>query len=239
MAWFTDSDQTGDVTFTAGTLKIELDETFEGESFDVLNFDNMNPGDVYKPIRIEIVNTGSKKLFWVGDWVITPEVEGKDKLLEAIYIDSASMKMLDKDDALWTDDPWYSGYDFIKDGRGNNVGHNPGEAAEFNRIADMSTFNVLSLDVWDNNSHMVPQVANAEHMGALKPGNKYVLTVSFGFRKEAGNEYQGDAEGVSPIKVSFKVDAMQVNQEAMNDYAPGLGDHQYNWAMNQINVQPD
>jgi hypothetical protein len=60
------------VTFTAGTLKINVDDTFDGEPIDVLEFENMNPGDVYDdPIEIVIENVGTKKLAWFGNWSVT------------------------------------------------------------------------------------------------------------------------------------------------------------------------
>jgi predicted ribosomally synthesized peptide with SipW-like signal peptide len=66
MAWFTDSDEAGDVTFTAGTLKIDVSDNYSSPEFEVYEFENMNPGDVYDPIEIVIENVGTKKtgLVW-------------------------------------------------------------------------------------------------------------------------------------------------------------------------------
>ena len=70
-AWFTDEDDAGDATFTAGILRIDvsdgLDLLYELES----RIGNMNPGDLYEPIELIITNTGTKKLIWFGNWEIT------------------------------------------------------------------------------------------------------------------------------------------------------------------------
>jgi hypothetical protein len=57
MAWFTDSDESTPVTFTAGTLLIDLDDT----EFAELDVGNLNPGDV-KKWTIKVQNEGTKKL---------------------------------------------------------------------------------------------------------------------------------------------------------------------------------
>lgn len=56
-AWFTAT--TGDVTntFTAGTVSIEVEETFDETAAQ-----NVNPGDSYTK-EVKIKNTGSKKVF--------------------------------------------------------------------------------------------------------------------------------------------------------------------------------
>jgi predicted ribosomally synthesized peptide with SipW-like signal peptide len=64
MAWFTDSDVSDEVTFSAGTLLIAIDElNLEGE--EDLEINNMNPGDVEKGSFV-VVNEGSKNLQFMG-----------------------------------------------------------------------------------------------------------------------------------------------------------------------------
>ena len=58
MAWFTDSDESAPVTFSAGTLLIDLHEDISYEELDV---DNLNPGDV-KEWKIIVENKGTKNL---------------------------------------------------------------------------------------------------------------------------------------------------------------------------------
>ncbi|MGI6327365.1 MAG: TasA family protein [Dethiobacteria bacterium] len=58
MAWFTDSDVSDDVTFSAGTLLIDLHEDISYEELDV---DNLNPGDE-KEWKIIVENKGTKNL---------------------------------------------------------------------------------------------------------------------------------------------------------------------------------
>lgn len=238
MAWFTDSDDAGTATFTAGTLTIDVSEGLG--NFPLLNTSkhgNMNPGDVYEPIVIEITNTGSKKLAWFGNWTFTPGALGDDKLLDAMYIKSMSMKFLDATGNPWNNDPWYSGYEFIQNGVG--AGPHPSEVAAFNTLID-SKFGVITLRNWNDNPTMLPGTVY-EHMGALKPetGNKYVLTVEFGFHPLAENEYQGDANGVSPITIGFEVDATQVHADAITAEIAGVtGSQHIVWLNDQITLQP-
>ena len=235
MAWFWDTDDAGEAVFTAGTLRIGVSDGLETFA-ELPNLGNMNPGDVYGSIEIEIVNDGSKNLAWFGNWVFTPGEAGKDKLLDAIYIKTMKMEFLDEDGDEWNDDPWYSGYNFIENGRG--AGPHPGEVAEYDALADISDFNVITLRNWNDNPLMAPGTVY-EHMGALKPGNKYVLTVEFGFHSGACNDFQGDADDVSPIKVEFIVNATQVNADAITDELGVPGANHIVWLNNQLAVQPD
>ena len=239
-AWFTDTESAGTATFTAGRLDIDVPDGLS--DFNLLldygsKHGRMNPGDLYDPITIQIRNTGTKNVAWFGDWIFTPTVEGADKLLDKMYIETMSMSFIDIDGNPWNADPWYSGYDFIVNGKGNFVGHNQGEADFFDGLAAMSPDGVITLRNWNDNANMAPG-STFEHMGALKPGeNRYVLKVVLGFHKSAGNEYQGDAEGVSPITIGFNINATQINAEAMDALFPGLGIH-FDWMNDQINVQP-
>ncbi|KAB3531077.1 TasA family protein [Alkaliphilus serpentinus] len=244
MAWFTDEANAGDTTFTAGTLHVGVTEGLDSLITVAPNIDNMNPGDSYGPISIEITNEGTKKLAWFGNWIFTPVIEeGTEgdytKLLDVIYIKTMSMQMLDADGNPWTDDPWYSGYNFIENGRGNFVGHNQSEANFYNSLADLSEFDVITLRNWNDNNSMITLADSPyEHMGALigNSENKYVLTVELGFHQNAGNDYQGDAAGVAPIKVEFQVDATQVHEDAIN-HMNGLGTLHIGWLQGQIELQ--
>ena len=95
MAWFTDSDDAGTATFTAGTLTIDVSDGLTG--FQNLlpgsKHGNMNPGDVYDEIEIIIENKGSKKLGWVGNWSVTQlDSQLSDALLDGIYIKNMKME---------------------------------------------------------------------------------------------------------------------------------------------------
>ena len=66
MAWFTDSAESKDVTFTAGTLDITVsgqNVDFDEESglitLDFGSIGNMAPGDLTKPVTVKVKNTGS------------------------------------------------------------------------------------------------------------------------------------------------------------------------------------
>ena len=66
MAWFTDEDASEPVTFTAGTLLIDLNEN-EWEQFQEgeINLDNLNPGDTWEH-ELEVKNIGTKNLRFTG-----------------------------------------------------------------------------------------------------------------------------------------------------------------------------
>lgn len=219
-AWFTDEDDAGDATFTAGILRIDvsdgLDLLYELES----RIGNMNPGDLYEPIELIITNTGTKKLIWFGNWEIT----GGQKLREAIYINFAQMEFLSPDNLP----NWEPTDNFIADGVG--AGPYPGW---YNFLASNNKFGVVGLDIWDDNNGM--GTTPYEHVGALLPGYSYKLTVQFGFHKDAGNEYQGDV--TSPVTVGFRVIATQAVAEAIEAIHPTLGAggaYWANWAADQF-----
>ena len=230
MAWFTDSDTAGSATFTAGTLKIDVSDGLTA-FYDLLQVGskhgNMNPGDVYEEIVLEIENTGTKNLAWFGNWTATVDTgednEVTDVLLDAIYIHSAKMEFLRPDSTEW--EPMDQ---FITNGVGSGL--YPGW---YNTLAAQGPFPVVSLRSWLDNNGM--GTTPYEHMGALKPGHKYRLTVQFGFYFGADNNYQGDVAG--PVTVGFSVDAAQVNKDALNAFQTNFGTNHYNWLAAQIAKQ--
>ena len=225
MSWFTDEDDAGDATFTAGILDIDVSDALEGIDYELQPLDHMNPGDVYNPIEINIVNEGTKNLAWFGDWTFTPGTVDADKLLEALYIKSAKMEFLTPDGT------WLTADEFIKDGRGADEGD-----GYYNTLADKSSFKVVTLKNWNDNGGMAPGTVY-EHMGALIPENSYRLTVTLGFHPEAGDEYQGNADGVSPITIGFNVKAFQVNKDALEDAGGALLSNHFGWLKDQIAAQ--
>jgi predicted ribosomally synthesized peptide with SipW-like signal peptide len=202
-SWFSDTETSTSNTFTAGTLDISLGESETPE----ISIGNMAPGDVTGDWVITIKNDGTLNLAWFGDLVVT----GGDKLREAIYIDYAKMEFLDTAD---NPNVWETTDEFIKDGRGSGT-----YPTWYNYLADLSLFKVVTLKNFDGNAGMCPGTPY-EFMGALKPDYSYKLTLRFGFAKDAGNEYQGDA--VAPVTISFKVDATQVNAAALDALKPPL-----------------
>lgn len=239
-AWFTDADTAGTATFTAGTLSIDVTDGLDLYNTLLTTPEDMYPGDVFDEIEIEITNTGSKDLAWFGNWTFMPETSGDGKLLDKIYIKSMGMYFEDEDGNLWNSDPWYQGYRFIENGVGNLLAHNAGEAAYYDTLAaaDPNGSGVITLRQWNNNHSMILNTMY-EQMGALKPnGNKYVITVEFGFHESAGNAYQAGMPGVSPITIGFEVDATQVNEAAINEMIPGKGTAHIGHLNNQIIAQP-
>jgi len=117
MAWFTDEASTGEdgITFTAGTLEITVEG--EGVDFDddgnlIIDFgdvSNMAPGDLTKPITINVKNTGSLDIGLFRRFTATGELakvlkpynlvvhdwSGKYKMVEngVVIIDSAPANM--------------------------------------------------------------------------------------------------------------------------------------------------
>jgi predicted ribosomally synthesized peptide with SipW-like signal peptide len=213
-SWFSDTETSTSNTFTAGTLDISLGESETTE----ISIGNMAPGDVTGDWVITITNGGTLNLAWFGDLVVT----GGIKLREAIYIDYAKMEFLPG--------PWEPEDNFIADGRGSGL-----YPTWYNYLAGLSPFNVVTLKNFDDNEGMCPGTPY-EFMGALKPSYSYKLTLRFGFAKDAGNEYQGDA--VAPVTISFKVDATQVNAAALDALKPPLPLSNYlSWLEAQIAKQ--
>jgi predicted ribosomally synthesized peptide with SipW-like signal peptide len=64
MAWFTDEAQTNPVTFTAGTLLIDMtDPVVTTDNFDQARLDRLNPGDIWE-YEFEVENVGTKSFNW-------------------------------------------------------------------------------------------------------------------------------------------------------------------------------
>ena len=219
MAYFSDTKTSAGSTFTAGTLI--LDET-GFDSFDLGDIvENMAPGDLSDTVVITIRNDGTLPLAWFGGL----EVSGGALLREAIYIEDAQTEFL----GGWF--PVEPTDHFITNGVGSGT-----YASAFGYLAapPYSKFNVISLKAWDDNALMCPG-QGYEHMGALNPGYSYKLTLRFGFAAGAGNEYQGDV--TSPVTISFKVYATQVNAGALNALKPTLSNHLV-WLNTQLSHQP-
>lgn len=222
-AWFTDADNAGTATFTAGTLDVDVSDGLT--SFDVLDTAKlaaMEPGDDFGPVIINIKNMGTKNLAWFGNWTVTLGDPAKEALLDKLYIKNMSMQFFKADGVT----EFYPQDNFIVNGEGI------GWFAGLESTAD----GVVTLRNWNNNAGMLPGTVY-EHMGALKPGAKYVITVEFGFHYSADNAYQGNASLVSPVTVGFTVDATQVNEAAINAFLPGIGTNQIGWLNTQIGVQ--
>lgn len=209
-AWFSDSDSTATQGLKAGTLKL-------GEagfnSFDLGTISNIYPGWVSDEVQIDIVNKGSIDLAWLGDLVVSDSI-----LKNVVYIKTAKMEFLRPDGGTWEPvDP------FITDGIGSGtwptVWTGPG--------------NLATLAVYDGTSNMAPGT-RFEHMGALKPGYKYRLTLQFAMYEGAGNEYQA----AGPLNLRFEVVAGQINGDALNALTgySTMGNH-ITWFNQQIAKQ--
>jgi hypothetical protein len=196
-AWFSDTVTSPPVaSLHSGTLSIN-DGALVQHSIGTI--DNMAPGDKTGDVVLYITNNGNIPLAWFGDLVI----DGPDMLKDAIYIDNAQMEFLGGNWDEATDN-------FIT----NGVGSGP-YPDWYNHLASLSSFNVVSLSVFDGNAAMgsVPY----EFKGALKPGYAYRLTLRFGFAETAGNDYQN----LGPLNLTFKVDATQVTAGALDALLPG------------------
>jgi len=224
MAWFTANDDAGEAVFTAGTLKVDVSDglTTFANLLPNSKHGNMNPGDVYDEIEIIIENTGTKNLIWFGDWSASLTDSTKtDALLDGIYIHSMKMEFLAPAGGTWNEPT----DQFITDGIGS--GAYPGW---YNTLAAQGPFPVVSLRSWLDNNGM--GVTPNEHMGALKPGYKYKLTVQFGFYFAADNNYQGDV--ASPVEITFAVNATQVVADAITAIGiPNAASH-VTWALGQL-----
>ncbi len=206
-AWFTDIDNTATGSIKAGTLELK-DEGFT--TFNIGTIQNMAPGDALPPVTITIENVGTLPLGWFGNLVI-----GNSALKDVIYIKSATMQFLKPDGTPWepTDNFIVNGLGYTKNGA--------------NTLATLAAF--------DGNGGMAPGILpdRPEHMGALNPGYKYLLTYEFAFLETAGNEYQG----AGPLTISLKVDSMQLNKGALEAFH-STADNHLNWMNQQLDKQP-
>lgn len=221
MAWFTDTDDAGTATFTAGILDVDVSDGLgEVAEFNIGPIDHMNPGDVYKPIIINITNKGNKKLAWFGDWTFDVPNTEKDVILDAMYIDSMKMEFLKPDG----NGNWEETDEFIKDGKGYGT-----YAAAFDALID-DEWGVITLRKWNDNNTM--GISPFEHMGALMPGYSYRLTVQFGFNSKADNKYQGRT-----VTIGFNVKATQVQKDALDDEIGAGKSTHYDWFIDQLKKQ--
>ncbi len=210
-AWFTDGATSNPSTLYSGTLSIN-DTALSTATVTV---PNMAPGDKTQDVVILITNNGSIPLIWFGNL----QVNGSDLLKEAIYIDYALMQF---EGGNWAE----ADDNFIKDGVGDGL--YPGA---YDNMAADGLFEKISLAVFDGTNAM--GTTPYEFVGALKPGYAYRLTLRFGFAEKAGNEYQ--AKG--PLTITFKADATQVTEGAINALHPTLEAgplYWVNWANGQI-----
>jgi hypothetical protein len=212
-AWFTDTASGTGAELYSGTLSIDDAKLSIAELGTV---SNMAPGDVTDEAVIVIKNDGTIPLAWFGDLVVS-----NSYLKDAIYIEYAQMEFLAPDGVT----TWEPTDNFITDG----VGSGP-YPAWYDTLAGMSTFGVVTLDVFDGNNGMGS--APYEFMGALNPGYRYKLTLRFGFAGGAGNDYQGRG----PLNLSFKVEATQVTADALNAFESGFGTHE-TWLNAQLAKQ--
>ena len=227
-AYFSDTETSSTNSFTAGTL--ELDSAGITSASPIV-ITCMAPGDVTGEYVITIKNIGCIDLAWLGDWQFT----GSPALRDALYIDYAKMEFLTSTDADWCSDPT-TGYEtdgsdlFILDG----VGHGP-YPGWYNTLAGLSTLGVVTFNNWDDNNGMGS--TPYEHVGALKTGYKYRLTVKFGFAPGAGDGYQN----LGPVTATLVVNATQINSAALQaqgvsaSSAPGL----VTWMLAQIADQTE
>lgn len=215
-AWFSDSATSAPTVISSGTLSIDDAKL---STVTIANITNMAPGDITTTAEIVIENNGNLNLAWFGNLIISDSV-----LKDVIYIEDAEMQFLSPTGANWqsSGDPLKTGPDhFIKDGKGFGPYPTVWGGPE----------NLATLAVFDGNPSMVPSTPY-EFMGALKPGYKYRLTLRFGFYELAGNEYQNKG----PMTISLKVDAAQINTEALNALYPTLSNH-LTWLNDQIGDQ--
>jgi predicted ribosomally synthesized peptide with SipW-like signal peptide len=228
-AYFTDSATSTTNQFTAGVLSI--DDALVAESPAIV-ITNMAPGDVTGEYTITIKNNGSMNLGWLGDWQFSGGVSGSVDLKDALYIDYAKMQFLSPGGVDWQGGTVGEGYEadggdlFILNGKGNGPYPSFG-----NDLAALSSFGVVTFNNFANpaNSGMLPGTV-FEHMGALKPGYSYKLTVKFGFAPGAGNDYQG----LGPVTAQLAVKAVQINTAALAE--AGVSDVT-GWMNNQISNQ--
>lgn len=218
-AWFTDEDDAGKATFTAGTLSVDVSglKEFYDEEIELLTtIDHMNPGDEFGPIEIIIENTGNKKLMWLGDLEFElKNLNKNDNLLDAMYISYAKMEHLNEDDTDWLEAAEFITNDGTEAGSLSFLLDSPAILDDENgeKITPVMTLRGFN----DHTQNGGP----GEFAGALIPGCKYKLTLKFALHKRAGNDCQGNV--ASPIKIGFNVSAYQHNADYYEELRPTLG----------------
>ena len=75
MAWFTDEATVDPVTFTAGTLQIDLDN-FAENTTESVDLDILNPGDEWE-YKFDVTNVGTKSFNW-GIYACWKDIVGQD-----------------------------------------------------------------------------------------------------------------------------------------------------------------
>jgi predicted ribosomally synthesized peptide with SipW-like signal peptide len=232
-SYFSDTATSKSNSFKSGILSINDGKVAET---DAIVLDNIAPGWVSEEFVVTIENNGSIDLGWLGDWQFSGGISGDDNydLKDALYIADAKMEFLKSDSStVWLDEAtnekgYTNGADvFITNGDGSGPYPN-----YYQGLADSSTFGVISLNEWNNNTSMVT-TGEYEQVGALKPGYTYKLTFKFGMAEEAGNQYQN----LGPVTAKLKVDATQIEKNQIEALTGGWSD--INWMNNQISDQTE
>lgn len=212
-AWFTDAATSATTEISSGTLSIDDAKL---STLTIGTIANMAPGDITGPVEIIIENNGNMDLAWFGDLQV-----GSSILRNVIYIESAKMEFLTPGGNSWYLDKGFTFDQFITDGHGS--GPYPDW---YNGLVD-PTYEVITLAKFDGTNAM-GSTPN-EFMGALKPGYKYKLTLTFGMAPKAGNEFQTSG----PLTINLRVDATQIKLGALEALRAGYGTH-LSWLQAQI-----
>lgn len=226
LAWFTSEAVSEGNTFTAGTLRLDINDSLASDgsfAIDIETLENLAPGDVMDEwIILHIVNEGSLDLAWFGRFFVDGDLAG------AIYIEDAQMEFLNADGEA---DKWEVTDHFIHQGRG----HGP-YPTFYESLAEQSEYGVVMLT--DFLAANAMGSGGGVHMGALKPGFSYRLSVRLGIAELAGNEFQGKS-----ATIHFEAVATQVNAAALEhlfaetDWLAGAGSTHLSWLNNQLAKQ--
>lgn len=191
-AWFTDADTSEPVSFTAGTLLIDIDNfNLVTENF---NIGNLNPGDEWE-YQFNVVNNGTKNLIFTGLLCYEDTIGQKNPdaeralLVEKDYGTDPLSEILQVELSVGGQ-PFYTGTlaDFVNGT--NSLGGYPGGG----------------LPVYTNSPIVFGEAQ-------LNSGDTYPYTVKLSLPQNADNRYQG-----SSLEAAFVVLARQASYADESQY---------------------
>lgn len=218
-AWFTDSATNNSNEFAAGTLKIAVNTNEDSPyTYNFAIGGLIQPGDIVTKDSsgsagssvIEIKNTGTLPTAVFNRLSLSNETGG---LADQLVFTEYHMKFI-KADGTTT---FRTADDFVTSGT-PVAGIDPNGDGK------------LTLREFANNNWDTPELPGWD-IDSLEPGSKIQLTYQIKFDENAGNEYQGKA-----VSGTWETKATQINQAAIINSIPGMGDH-VQYLKNNLNLQ--
>lgn len=210
MAWFTDEKTAEPVTFTAGTLLIDIDKFKRVDS--EVNIENLNPGDEFE-YEFDVVNVGTKQFIFIG------ALSYKDIIGQANGELGYDMIAL-LDSKGYGTDPLSEALNFkLEVTKGPWIGTvYEGLLANYDNTSHpLYPPNVWPDLIWPGTGYNNEPHADIQYpvlffgeAGPVAAGDKVSFKATFSLPKDADNKFQG-----SKLKGAFTVLARQIHEEAI------------------------